>query len=520
MPSPQNKTVKHFKPAVPAPRVGTCEGRSIFQAFHPKLSRAKEARRRTLATAFGAFMVGLPAYLILTAPNSVLGVQQWVGFTIVVMGCAPMYLYLKDRNRSPVPFFPMATLYNCAAYGLSTLGDRYERPGWHLDAISTKATLLALAGLGFMIAGFYLSKARIHKTISPYKLPGTVNVGSLRVLMWCFLGCHLLFTQVPAIQVIATFAQFQVYTGDIGFAICLFLWRRRLLPRAESLILIGVVAPLEILMLFTSGLLAQPVFFAFLLLGVLWATERVFPWKTVALGLLLVFALNSVKSEYRQIAWGFGSAADASPTTKAILFSRLLVDRLQTDEVPAQTAPTVIERIGMIRFLSTIVDQTPSAVPYLKGESYAGFLYSAIPRVIWPGKPRLDSGYWFSVRYGLRSPGDLLTSINVPWLIEAYANFGFLGITLGMFLIGIVLAVVDRLFNSSEMTPLSLLVGISLIHTMVYQESSFTQMIGGLLPAAIAFHVLFHSTLGRSPRPSRISGTPISPAFPLPRRAQ
>ena len=196
------------------------------------------------------------------------------------------------------------------------------------------------------------------------------------------------------------------------------------------------------------------------------------------------------------------------------------MDRLQTGDIAAQTGPTAIERIGMIRFLSKIVDQTPAAIPYLKGESYAGLLYSVIPRVIWPGKPRLDSGYWFSVRYGMRSPGDLVTSINVPWLIEAYANFVFLGVTLGMFLIGIFLAVVDRLFNSIGMTPLSLLVGISLIHTLVYQESSFTQMIGGLLPAAIAFHVLFHLTLGRSPRPSRILGTPLSPTFPLRRRAQ
>ena len=226
--------MKYLTPAFPAPRVGRCEGRSIFQGYHPKLSRPKEARRRSLATAFGAFMVGLLAYLILTAPDSVSGAQQWVGFTIVVMGSAPLYLYLKDRHRPPVPFFPMATLYNCAAYGLAIFSDRYERPGWYLDAISTKATLLALAGLGFMIAGFYLSKARIYKTISPYSLPETVNVKSLRLLMWCFLGCHLLFTHVPSIQVIATFAQFQAYTGDIGFAICLFLWRRRSLPTAES----------------------------------------------------------------------------------------------------------------------------------------------------------------------------------------------------------------------------------------------------------------------------------------------
>jgi hypothetical protein len=228
-----------------------------------------------------------------------------------------------------------------------------------------------------------------------------------------------------------------------------------------------------------------------LILCVLWALERVVPWKSVALAIVCLSILNAVKFEYRLLTWGAGQQAETAMFSKAYLLQELAVDHvLNSDKVIAPRTATLLDRVSMMGFLSHIVDQSPNPIPYLDGESYVPLVYSLIPRIVWPGKPRLLSGYWFTERYGMRSPGDDVTSFNVPWLPELYANFGIFGVTVGMFAIGLLLAGLDRKFNSRGMSPVEQVVGIALIYGIIYQESSLV-MVGTLVPAAVVFYFLF-----------------------------
>ena len=82
---------------------------------------------------------------------------------------------------------------------------------------------------------------------------------------------------------------------------------------------------------------------------------------------------------------------------------------------------------------AAIIDQVSEKEEYLNGQSYALFLFAPIPRLLWPDKP--------SIRLGPYVAQDLLelgTNSGIPpsSIGEFYMNFGWLGVVLGMALLG------------------------------------------------------------------------------------
>ncbi len=59
-------------------------------------------------------------------------------------------------------------------------------------------------------------------------------------------------------------------------------------------------------------------------------------------------------------------------------------------------------------------------------------LYGFIPRVLWPDKPTTSRGGWFTRYIGV----DYATAIAMTSFGELYWNFGFIGVAIGMFIIG------------------------------------------------------------------------------------
>lgn len=60
-------------------------------------------------------------------------------------------------------------------------------------------------------------------------------------------------------------------------------------------------------------------------------------------------------------------------------------------------------------------------------------------------------GIEFSHCYKLLIKGDT-SSVNLPWITELMANFGVLGVIIGITLVGMFLAFLDRVFNSGRIS--------------------------------------------------------------------
>jgi hypothetical protein len=80
------------------------------------------------------------------------------------------------------------------------------------------------------------------------------------------------------------------------------------------------------------------------------------------------------------------------------------------------------------------------------GDTMAYASYAFIPRLLWPDKPTLSKGSWFTVYLGF-SPreSEATTSTGITATGELYWNFGIVGVISGMLLIGVLIGAVWRM---------------------------------------------------------------------------
>jgi hypothetical protein len=148
-----------------------------------------------------------------------------------------------------------------------------------------------------------------------------------------------------------------------------------------------------------------------------------------------------------------------------------------------------VNRIGHIALFAYVVETTPSMVPYWGGETYAFLFASAVPRFLWPEKPVAGFGNEFGRRYLFVHPRNLDTSINVPWLLEFYMNFGAWGVIAGMALVGVGFRFLIQKLSNPAASPAEYVLGLSLVFELFYSESNLALMWGGLLLTFVSLYL-------------------------------
>lgn len=76
-------------------------------------------------------------------------------------------------------------------------------------------------------------------------------------------------------------------------------------------------------------------------------------------------------------------------------------------------------------------------------------------------------------------------AVNLPWLVEGYANFGWPGLVVLMAVAGIVLSALDSMLNREGMTELELGLGAALLFPLINHESNVSLVSGSTLPFAV-----------------------------------
>jgi hypothetical protein len=88
------------------------------------------------------------------------------------------------------------------------------------------------------------------------------------------------------------------------------------------------------------------------------------------------------------------------------------------------------------------------------------------------------------------NPHDKGTSINLPWLIEFYINFGILGLIAGMFFVGIFFRMLLQKLKAPSQARIEYVIAVTITFSLFYAESNFALMVGGMLPTFIVFTLL------------------------------
>ncbi len=453
-------------------------------------------------------------------PEHVSGMQAGlviVAFWATLGGCLWWY---ANRTESVLPVFPVSLVIYFASfpfaiylYGtiwpshIPTIYLAYEAESVD-EFADLRSIILAVAGLMSYVTGFIVLRLRLAPRFPHFSLPRQYSIKRLRLLCWILIAGHLIYLGVPAVQQIPSIGQFFLPVGYLGFGILFYFWSRGRVGHLEAAAALGcVIVGLGLRLLVHWGLTPVVVFGLFFFFAYYYAYRRV-PVVALLLVLATLFMSYGGVQLYRHMKttdqWyerstGMGVASDAINIGRLVYFlwvaptgdSWTDLNRLGFGYVREDNLRPIVNRLALQPLMSLVAIRSPAQVPYWRGESYRGMLSNLVPRALWPGKPREIWGNVMGQRYGLLNPNDRVTSVNIPWMIELLANFGGLGVVLGMFAIGSFMATLDRFFNAADMTPLAAVSAAVIVTPLAYHDSNFTLMTGSLLPLTVCIYLYF-----------------------------
>ena len=404
------------------------------------------------------------------------------------------YLQLPERRRPPVPFLPLIGAVYLFYYPLHVvLGQSSVNYLFHLDPTFDygRPVQYALAGWVALLIGYYGgASVRLN---SPFRHVRPTDLGTLRtwgkLLVWGGLAFDAARQIIPIPVVLRGILYFTSMFSLLGIALLTILAVQKRLSRRERLALYAAIV-LTALLRAGSGLVSNVVILAITVFLAVWAGggRLGFKWVVIAaVSVAAMIGMRSVAMEYRARSWF--AETQLSLAGRAMLMGSLMVSKVQGEGVAATVEDgwsIVAGRSANLDLLADVVRQTGNTVPFWGGETYLSLVGFAVPRFIWPSKPTKTLGQDFGHRYGYLDSWDTWTSINLPFLVEFYANFGEIGILIGMVIVGLSYRLLDNDLNRAGQPLQVTICGLVLLVPLLNIESDFSLVFGGLFLNGVA----------------------------------
>jgi len=438
------------------------------------------------------------------------------------------YLQLPERRRSPVPFLPLVGAVYLFYYPLHVvLGQSSVNYLFRLEAAFDydRPVQFALAGWVALLVGYY-GGAQLRLN-SPFRAVRPTDLGTLRswgqLLLWGGLFFDAVRQIVPIPVILRGLLYFTSMFSLLGIALLTILAVQQRLSRRERLILYAGIL-LTALLRAGSGLVSNVVVLAITVFLAVWAGggRLGVRWLLIAaVSLCAMSGMRSVAMEYRARAWF--AETQLSLAGRALVMGQLMVSKVEAvgvTETVQDGWSIIASRSANLDLFADVVRQTGTTVPFWGGETYLSLVGFAVPRFIWPSKPTKTLGQDFGHRYGYLDSWDTWTSINLPFLVEFYANFGELGVLIGMVIVGLLYRLLDNDLNRPGQPLQVTICGLVLLVPLVNIESDFSLVFGGLFMNGVALWGLLgalsqlprrrarRSWLGGPPRALGIPGGP------------
>lgn len=440
--------------------------------------------------ALAPLLVALTGESELPRTTQVLAAFTWLLATL------PAYFYLKRRpaSRRPLPFVETVSLLYGVYYVLPVALGQVNR-AWRItvDASNGYDVPMQLAFLGWvaMMAAYGFSAELFRRKRRPQDFPW--NPRSVARWASAFLisgvlvnGLRPMFSGGAAI---GGFLQLFVSLQWLGIGLLTVLSRRGELTGTHRALLVGgFVAAVAVA--FAQGNISPVLLLCTVVAFALWAGRPSIEPRWILTGvvaLLIVIAARGVMRDFRMTAW-FGSQ-QLTFSQRVHLMGRLLSDRV-ADEGLLPTlsggGAQVAQRSANMDVFADVIRRTPSEVPYWRGETYYSLVGAAIPRFLWRDKPTKELGQAFGHRYRYLDPSNKSTAINLPILVEFYANFGAFAVVAGMFLVGALYGILNSIVNRPGQSLMLSMVGLTLLLPLLIIESDFSLVFGGLPLSGLA----------------------------------
>lgn len=429
--------------------------------------------------------------LFATRPALISPLGAILALTTCGIGLLPTLFYFL-RDERTVPFFPAIGLFQVICFGLSPfllpLGwpDAPPLVYWGGKLVLTgepiETLVLVLVGTVALIVGFLVLRRAGLGWLPVPRIRERAGGNATVLLLTGLTLAHLAFMFFPAVARLPSIGQFLDPVGYVVFSALLILLLKRktrgFYTFLASVALVSTIAARLGTFNFTQMMLPCLCIVAAL------AYTRAYRLASV-LGVMLVLSLPAyeITSSVRYTQGGIMKKAE-----KLVLTVHGYINGVRRDSFSA--TQTTVRRISHTWVFAHVVSKSPDDVPYWGGHTYKPLFTAMVPRAIWPDKPRETTGGQFGKRYELLPPISK-TSLNLPWHIETYVNFGTLGVVIGMALIGAFLAVLDKLLNAPGRREIEMGIGLGILMPLTFQDSNFSVMVGTLPQFVICIYLYF-----------------------------
>jgi hypothetical protein len=410
------------------------------------------------------------------------------------------YAARRRESRPPLPTLAILGLAHATYYALpplvgivnaAYLPDQFAQipyvdPTWELPA----ALEVAFWGWMALLVGYGIAAVIFQErgaTGRPLAVPPILGP------LWLVAAAGLTVEAAGAVAHLPV-----VFAGTLGFVklagrcaltVLVALRTRRELPRGHGKYLAAFIIT-EMVILATTGSMANPMIFALTLSFGFWvAGGRLRPRVALAVvaAVLIGVILKGVAAEYRERTWW--APVKLTQMQETAVMGELLNDQLATSGIGGAIvlgAQASMRRSATLDLLADVIRRTPGEIPYWGGKTYYSLVGAFVPRFLWPGKPTKNLGNQFGHRYGYLNTADRWTEVNLPYLLEFYANFGFQGVIVGMLITAFIIRFMDVMLNRPGSSLLRATAALVIIQPVFLIEADFSLVFGGLILNAAA----------------------------------
>lgn len=434
-----------------------------------------------------------------SSPNVISPIQGACALVLILVPWVDYYLW-KRNPRHALPLFPFVAFFYWVYFGLALFwGDRVSPTmtvGFVYDSAVTQSMIMAVVGVVSLWIGMKTNiGARWAIRWARDIVPGPNNFMYLRVL----LGVGAVLTVFPDLEYLAGEQGRQIMVilqSTVPVTVFAYMFQRWLRGQTSTLdkYVMGLFFAASMLVALGSGWLGSSMYLGVACMGVYLIERRKLPLLPIALAVLYVVFFQAGKAEFRQQYWAVGTQNATGSVTQRIVgrFDSSLAQWEATltgqgVQVGPELLHDSIMRLSLLTQTANVVELTPQVVPYQNGASYSYVAVGLIPRFLWPDKPSAnDANRFYQVAYRLSPPSELnAVSMSAGTLTEAYFNFGWPGVVIVMFLLGILFDFLQETFLTRTAGLLFNAIGISILLRLIVIESQMSVYVGGLVESVL-----------------------------------
>ncbi len=464
--------------------------------------------RSTLLRFYWAFIFLFPAWTLWNAREG-LTVENFLAGTTLFAACVlPAWFWVTGRILG-LPIYPVFAIFAIPTYVVPLWQGHKALADYSQDAINTAAWTMT----GFLLIGMLFWQQVAVRAVG---IPGKVRMIDLKKSEKILLGCVLFEVLFELLTFLLWDLAGNAFSAVRGFATAagrmgIFVFSYRIGqgdlkpgPKVFFLSMLAVIVLQEMASLLLANVIPT--------LGIAFAAYTLgagrIPWKALLGTAAAIAVLHAGKFDMRDLYANIGRATSLLDYPRffgewvgfGLRNMGLSVVKAGEEKREVETAK---DRAALLPLMAKIQTMTPSQVPYLQGASYEFIPALLIPRILSPGKKwSHTSNMMLSLHYGiLTQEGIFTTSVAFDPVMEAYANFGFMGVLALAVIMGFFLGMVTKMTINVPMLSFGFLFGVLVIGTSISSWNTMGVFVTSTWQSFLALVALSFVMMGRLENP-------------------